>query len=49
MGKPTFRKEGQVFLKDFESIIRAKGGDEHKFSAHEIKLVFNQHSIEMKS
>jgi len=49
MGKPIFKKEGQVFLKDFESLIRAKGGYEHKFSAHEIKLVFNQYSIDLKS
>ena len=33
VSKSIFNKEGQVFLKYFESLIRAKGGDEHRFCA----------------
>lgn len=46
MGKPKFQREGQVTLADFEACIRAAGGTSSQFSAHEIKTLFRQHSIE---
>ena len=43
MGKPGFQREGQVTLEDFQAVIRGAGG-QGKFSAHEIKRVFNSHA-----
>lgn len=45
MGGASFQKEGQVSLADFQTVVKGAGAG-NKFSAHEIKQVFNQHSVQ---
>jgi hypothetical protein len=45
MGKPAFQREGQVNLQDFRAVVAAAGG-RSRFSDHEIKNVFRNHSVE---
>jgi Ca2+-binding EF-hand superfamily protein len=45
MGAPRFRKEGQVSLSEFQTVIARAGGGQ-KFSAHEVKQVFSIHAVD---
>jgi hypothetical protein len=45
MGRAPFSKENQVTLSDFQQVVHVAAGAQ-KFSAHEIRQVFNLHTIE---
>ena len=45
MGKPSFQREGQVNLSDFRNVVWGAGG-RSRFSDHEVKMVFKNHSVD---
>lgn len=45
MKKPDYQREGHITLDDFETVVQGFGG-RSRFSAHEVRQVFDSHAVD---